>query len=211
MEHDYKQIDGDFNEWYDKYNDIYQLEKRISYLESIIENLDLEKRHKCPICGESCIEFIPFGSLLFKREQCPYCGSLSRQRSLYLIMERETNILNETENIRILHFAPEPSLYQLFDEKENVDYIPADLNKDAFKRELYFFVSGKTSRYYENHQDYIKEKINVENIPYEDNSIDYIIINHVLEHVHQDKKAMNEIYRVLKKGGVAFISVPIEG
>ena len=53
--------------------------------------------------------------------------------------------------------------------------------------------------------------MDVQDIPYDNNTFDYIIINHVLEHVPQDKKAINEIYRVLKPGGVAFISVPIGG
>ena len=213
MGHEYKKINENesFDSWYLKYHDVYQLDKRITYLESIIKDMDLENRRECPICGERCVEFAPFGSLLFEKEQCPHCGSLSRQRSLYLVMEREIGIFNESKDIRILHFAPEPALYQLFDEKENIDYVTADLNKDDFKRELYFFTSGKTSKYFENPQDYIKEKIDVQSIPFEDNSFDYIIINHVLEHVPQDRKAMSEMSRVLKPGGIAFISVPVEG
>jgi SAM-dependent methyltransferase len=201
----------DFDEWYDKYALIYKIDRRLTYLESIIDQLNLENRRKCPICGESCIEFEPFGSLLFITDQCPHCGSLARQRSLYLIMEREMNILNETKNIKILHFAPEPPIYMLFDEKDNVDYVPVDLNKENFKKELFFFTRGVTSKYFKDSQNYIKEEMDVQDIPYEDNTFDYLIINHVLEHVPQDKKAMSEIYRVLKPGGAALISVPIGG
>lgn len=64
-------------------------------------------------------------------------------------MKREMNILNETKNIKILHFAPEPPIYMLFDEKDNVDYIPVDLNKENFKKELFFFTCGVTSKYFE--------------------------------------------------------------
>lgn len=199
-----------FDEWYEKYGHIYKMDKRISYLESIIDDLNLEKKRKCPICGEFCIEFEPFGGSLYEKEQCPNCGSLARHRSLYLEMKHETNILNETNNIKILHFAPEPALYDLFDKKDNIDYVPVDLNT-SYKKELFFFCNGKTLKYFENYQDYIKDKVDVQNIPYDDNTFDYIIINHVLEHVPQDKKAISEIYRVLKPGGVAFISVPIGG
>jgi SAM-dependent methyltransferase len=38
-----------------------------------------------------------------------------------------------------------------------------------------------------------------------------LIANHVLEHVHDDKRAMKECYRVLKKGGVGILSVPLSG
>ena len=214
MERNYNKHMGkreEFESWYENYHDIYQLDKRVTYLECIIEDLDLEKRHECPICGERCVEFIPFGSLLYEREQCPNCGSLSRQRSLYLIMKREIDLFNKTNDINILHFAPEPSLYQLFDEKENINYVTADLDKAEYKKELYFFVSGKTAKYYENPQDFIKEEIDVQSIPFEDNSFDYVIINHVLEHVPNDRQAMREICRILKPEGIAFISVPVEG
>ncbi len=203
--------DDDFDEWYEKYAHFYKIDKRISYLENIIGGLNLEKKRKCPICGEFFIEFEPFGELLYENEQCPNCGSLARHRGLYLEMERETNIFNETNNIKILHFAPEPSLYRLFDKKDKIDYVPVDLNKELYKKELFFFCAGITLKYFENYQDYIKEQMDVQDIPYDNNTFDYIIINHVLEHVLQDKKAINEIYRVLKPGGVAFISVPIGG
>ena len=201
----------DFDEWYEKYAHIYKIDRRITYLESIIRDLNLEKKRKCPICGEFCIEFQPFGSRLDEKEQCSNCGSLARHRSLYIEMKRETNILNETNNIKILHFSPEPTFYYLFNKKDNIDYVPIDLNKKLYKKELFFFCDGITLKYFENYQDYIKDEVDVQDIPYDDNTFDYIIINHVLEHVPQDKKAISELYRVLKPGGVAFISVPIGG
>ena len=44
---------------------------------------------------------------------------------------------------------------------------------------------------------------------FENKSFDLIICNHVLEHIDDDKKALNEIFRVLKPGGVALLQVPI--
>jgi len=40
------------------------------------------------------------------------------------------------------------------------------------------------------------------------NSIDCAISSHVIEHVEQDLKAINELYTVLKPGGVAIINTP---
>jgi len=37
-----------------------------------------------------------------------------------------------------------------------------------------------------------------------------IICNHVLEHIDNDFKAMEEIYRVLKKNGIGILQVPID-
>ena len=172
-------IDEDFDDWYDKYAHIYKMDRRLSYLESIIRELNLENKRKCPLCGESCIEFEPFGSLLYETEQCPYCGSISRQRSLYLIMKHELDILNETKNLKILHFAPEPPLYILFDERDNIDYVPVDLDKNGFKKELFFYTCGVTSKYFEDSQNYIKKAVDVQDIPFEDDTFDYLIINDV--------------------------------
>ena len=48
------------------------------------------------------------------------------------------------------------------------------------------------------------------NLPFNDNQFDYILCNHVLEHVYDDQMAMNEIFRVLRKGGTAILQVPID-
>ena len=41
-----------------------------------------------------------------------------------------------------------------------------------------------------------------------ENSIDVIITSHVIEHVKDDVKALNEAFSVLKKGGILLISTP---
>ena len=44
--------------------------------------------------------------------------------------------------------------------------------------------------------------------PFGDNSVDEVFMDQCLEHLGDHNRAMEEIYRVLKKGGVAKISVP---
>ena len=50
--------------------------------------------------------------------------------------------------------------------------------------------------------------IDIENIPYEDNTVDSIICIEVLEHVRNPFKAIDEIYRTLKPGGKVFFTTP---
>lgn len=45
-------------------------------------------------------------------------------------------------------------------------------------------------------------------ISFQDSFFDYIVCMHVLEHIPDDAKAMQELYRVLKPGGTLFASVP---
>lgn len=47
-----------------------------------------------------------------------------------------------------------------------------------------------------------------ENLPFEDGSFDLVYSSHVLEHIPDKEKALKEIYRVLKKGGLHFCVVP---
>lgn len=51
--------------------------------------------------------------------------------------------------------------------------------------------------------------VDVTNICYPDHVFDYVIINHVLEHIPDEKKAMKEIKRVLKVNGKCIFSMPI--
>jgi SAM-dependent methyltransferase len=45
-------------------------------------------------------------------------------------------------------------------------------------------------------------------LPYPDNTFDAVIMSEVLEHLDHDVEALQEVYRVLKPGGVVAITVP---
>lgn len=49
------------------------------------------------------------------------------------------------------------------------------------------------------------------NLPYENMYFDIVLCNHVLEHIHNDLSALNEINRVIKPGGILILGVPNEG
>ena len=51
----------------------------------------------------------------------------------------------------------------------------------------------------------------VYSLPFKDGAFDCVIISEVLEHLHEDDKALREISRVLKPGGILAASVPREG
>jgi len=85
-----------------------------------------------------------------------------------------------------LHVAPETCLADKF--KKEYDYLSIDL--DGKKAMMAMDLTAMT---------------------FDDNSFDAIVCNHVLEHIPNDKKAMKELYRVLKPGGWASLQVPIKG
>lgn len=53
-------------------------------------------------------------------------------------------------------------------------------------------------------------KADICNLPFADNSFDSILCNHVLEHIPDDQKAMQEIFRILKPGGMAILQIPLD-
>ncbi len=53
-------------------------------------------------------------------------------------------------------------------------------------------------------------RMDVTNIQFPDASFDVILCNHVLEHVGDDRRAMRELYRVLRPGGWAILQVPMD-
>tara|TARA_Y100000389_G_C17417462_1_gene494613 strand:+ start:717 stop:1385 length:669 start_codon:yes stop_codon:yes gene_type:complete len=53
-------------------------------------------------------------------------------------------------------------------------------------------------------------KYDGKNLPYKDESFDRIIISHCLEHILSPEDFLNEMMRVLKKGGVLSISLPTD-
>jgi ubiquinone/menaquinone biosynthesis C-methylase UbiE len=53
-------------------------------------------------------------------------------------------------------------------------------------------------------------KADICDLPIKDNTYDFILCNHVLEHILDDNKAISELHRVLKKDGVGIFQVPID-
>ena len=139
-----------------------------------------------PIDGSSYRKFLPYGyQNLRQNALCPGTLSLERHRLLWLYLDRKTNFL--TDAIRVLHVAPEQVFYKKFKFFSHWDYTTTDL-----------------------HSPLADVKADICALPFEDNTYDFILCNHVLEHIPNDFKAMEELYRVLKPGGTAILQVPLE-
>jgi len=154
-------------------------------------------KFKCPLCGFHFRKGLPFGSTekIWKEKKivpggyrpnarCPRCGSLDRLRHVFLYLKNKTRVL--TDELRILHVAPEVYLAEVLRSNKKIDYVSVDLDP---KKALM--------------------QMDITNIKFDDNSFNVIICSQVLEHIPDDKKALCELYRVLKPGGFAILQVPI--
>ena len=141
---------------------------------------------ECPVCGSRYRRFMPYGYVTSREDAlCPHCLSLERHRMIWLWLKESSNLFEGYP--RLLHIAPEVSLMRHFKRhyRDNKSYITADLESPL--ADLHF---------------------DVQSIPLEDEYIDVIICNHLLEHVEDDRRAMAELYRILKKGGWGIMLVP---
>ncbi len=137
---------------------------------------------QCPICGYHGI-FAPHGRPARLDAACPSCGSLERHRQIHLYCER-MKPFSATD--AVLHFAPEKHLTDYVTPRV-ARYETADLRDDS---------------------RLTHPRLNIEDTRLPDGVYDWILCNHVLEHVN-DAKALAEFYRMLKPGGRALITVPV--
>nr|WP_321235640.1 methyltransferase domain-containing protein [uncultured Psychroserpens sp.] len=54
------------------------------------------------------------------------------------------------------------------------------------------------------------KRLDIEAIDEPDNHFDIVICYHVLEHIKADKKAMSELFRILKPNGACYIQTPFK-
>jgi ubiquinone/menaquinone biosynthesis C-methylase UbiE len=71
------------------------------------------------------------------------------------------------------------------------------------------YEAAKVQRYYDAGGDRNKVRVgNVEQLEFEDNTFDFVFMNEVLDHVADQERALGEVSRVLKPGGVLAIFTP---
>lgn len=134
----------------------------------------------CPLCKNKVTKWRHISR---PNVVCPHCNSLERHRLTALFFENNKNIYTN-----FLHFAPEKTLKRLFTNKSK-NYICGDLDPKIY--------SDLNAIY-----------LDATDIPFKNNFIDCIYACHILEHIIEDRKAMSEMYRVLKDGGILLAMVP---
>lgn len=158
---------------------------QLSYLARPVLALYLKgTRYTDPIDGKQFRRFLPYGYEKTRENVLsPSTLSLERHRLLWLYLQQETNFF--TAPLKVLHFAPEQAFYHRFRKLPNLEYTTTDLNSPL-----------------------ADVKADICNLPFADHTYDVILCNHVLEHIPDDTKAMQELYRVLKPKGWGIFQIP---
>lgn len=158
-------------------------------------------KRKCYVCGKTFGRFTKYkgGSEYFPewiaRLQmvgsdvdnfgCPYCGSFDRERHLFMYFDK-LGLWNIIRQGNVLHFAPEAHLSKRIEKEGPGFYVKADL-----------FPANETIR-----------TEDATRISFPDETFDLVLANHILEHIPDYKKALREVWRVLKPGGTAVLQTP---
>ncbi len=139
-----------------------------------------------PIDGKSFRKLLPYGYGV-QRENAlsPSTLSLERHRLLWLYLQNETDFFSSDKKLKVLHIAPEQCFLDIFRKQKNLDYITSDLESPI-----------------------ADVKADICDLPFKDNEFDVVFCNHVLEHITDDTKAMQELYRVLNNGGFGIFQIP---
>jgi len=135
----------------------------------------------CPVCEKEVEKWLVFSSR--PNVACPHCSSAERHRFTALYLKNNKKIYNN-----FLHIAPEKTLQNIFKQNSN-NYICGDLNPNRYANLNAIYLDAT-------------------NISFKNDYFDCIYASHILEHIIEDRKAMSEMYRVLKNDGVLLAIVP---
>ena len=144
----------------------------------------------CPCCEEKTL-FISYHYWLRDHYKCLFCGSIPRQRALMKVLKEE---IPDWKRVKIHESSPS-----------------AGSTFNIFKQECEQYTY---SQWYENKSqgEVLGENFtnqNLEELTFADETFDVFITQDVLEHVNYPERALREIARTLKKGGVHIFTTPI--
>jgi SAM-dependent methyltransferase len=173
----------------------------INQFQQMAAKVPLGPERDCCMCGARVGRFLPYrggwrdappllrafdvvGSDL-DNYLCPLCGCHDRERHLLFYL-RQGGMMEKLRGADVLHFAPEGRLTALIEKAAPARYVLADL-----------FPTRPGI-----------ERVDLLAIPHAAGTFDFVIANHVLEHVADDLRALSEVRRVLKAGGHAILQTP---
>ncbi|MCA1614783.1 MAG: class I SAM-dependent methyltransferase [Acidobacteria bacterium] len=169
-------------------------------------------RYRCPVCEHRVRRFEPLDAYCVENlrrhgyphafeesetcnadcYRCPLCGASDRDRLYALYLRRHFRKFAGARPVKVIDFAPSPSLSRL------VRALVAGSAPESSYRTADLLMEG------------VDDRVDITEMNvYGDGSVDFFICSHVLEHVPDDRKALCELYRILRPGGRGILVVPI--
>lgn len=167
----------------------------------------LGRTYACPVCGTGLRRFKPIWKSYVRKlrehgfvhpidaletfnvsaHTCPACGASDRERLYALYLEDRFRTLDQTRRCTLVDFAASPGLSRRLRALSWLAYRTADLYRAG-----------------------VDDRVDISDMAiYGDGAIDMFICSHILEHVPDDRRAMRELFRVLRPGGFGIVMVPL--
>ncbi len=161
----------------------------------------------CPVCGVELRAFKPVTNSYMKMTHeagyayplaavetfnvsayyCPSCDASDRERLYALYLDRVFRSLDRSRRYRMVEFAPSPGLQRKLKSYPFLVYRSADLYRRT-----------------------VDDRVDITDMHrYADGSVDIFLCSHVLEHVPDDRRAMRELNRILRRDGFGIVMVPL--
>jgi SAM-dependent methyltransferase len=163
--------------------------------------------YRCSVCLSEVSRFIPLNSSYIEslkkynypfttddaetmnaeQYECPVCHAVDRDRLYALYLERTIDKRPSAKVLTLLDIAPSQPLKMFLRKYSTIMYLSADK--------------------YMGDTDIVVDIVDMVNI--RSGFFDIFICSHVLEHVTDDRKALKELFRILRPGGFGILMVPI--
>lgn len=170
-----------------------------------LRNAPAKVRGVCPVCASPDTTFLPlpefyrqeaaksgykhFGrgeTIALETYSCATCGASDRERLYAWWIDAQIRSGHLKKGSALLHFAPEAALSRMLRELHYFEYNTADYGMEGV--------------------DY---QLDIMSMPFADDSFDFFICSHVLEHVESDDRAIRELCRITRPGGCGILMAPI--
>ncbi|MDZ7733829.1 MAG: class I SAM-dependent methyltransferase [Acidimicrobiia bacterium] len=125
------------------------------------------------------------GALPQRVAYCPWCGSVARDRFVYHCFTTRTS---PSETRRVLETSPRLGTEYRDVMSKRFDYLCSDYDLGAHRANIH---------------------LDLQRLELADRSLDVVLTAHVLEHVPDYKRALRELYRVIRPGGALYLNVPV--
>jgi SAM-dependent methyltransferase len=167
----------------------------------------LGTEYRCPVCDTGLRAFRPMWKSYWRDVKiyqpvhpaesmetlnlaaftCPRCDAFDRERLIAIYLETAFAGFDRNRTYQLLEFAPGDALHKKLKSYPFIAYRSADLSRKA-----------------------VDERVDMTDMAGQaDGSLDIVLCSHILEHIPDDRKAMREMRRVLKRDGFAIVLVPL--
>ena len=179
----------------------------LGQLYTFVKTPIIDRPYYCPVCNRRLLRFSVLPVWYFEKWQehgyihsifametlnivaygCPSCGAADRNRLYALYLKQRLGRMDDTKRYSFIEFGPAGPLSAWLKKHPSLNYRSSDL--------------------YLNNVD---DRVDITDMPlYKNDSIDIFLCSHILEHVEDDRKAMEELHRILKPGGWGIVMAPI--